>query len=193
MNKEVLKMTNEKLIKSRIIKIIVVALIILTIGFLSFNKGTISFNNLIERAYQAEGDTLQLLDNTKKENDNSLSCKYLNNKKIIINKSQILKNYIIEHKILIENTSKNNIEWPIDTFLRCVNEDSDIYFYHTDERFKNTINENKDNIYIFRILILFKNYPNIKEGEYSLKYQLINDFYGIIGDDFGNLIIEVIE
>ena len=57
-------MTNEKLIKSRIIKILVVTLIILTIGFLSFNKGTISFNNLIERAYQAEGDTLQLLDNS---------------------------------------------------------------------------------------------------------------------------------
>ena len=57
-------MTNEKLIKSRIIKIVVVTLIILTIGFLSFNKGTISFNNLIERAYQAEGDTLQLLDNS---------------------------------------------------------------------------------------------------------------------------------
>lgn len=56
-------MTNEKLIKSRIIKIVVVTLIILTIGFLSFNKGTISFNNLIERAYQAEGDTLELLDN----------------------------------------------------------------------------------------------------------------------------------
>ena len=162
-------------------------------------KNIDDLNNMLNTEDKGENiktslnNTLQLLDNTKKENDNSLSCKYLNNKKIIINKSQILKNYIIEHKILIENTSKNNIEWPIDTFLRCINEDSDIYFYHTDERFKNTINENKDNIYIYRILILFKNYPNIKEGEYSLKYQLINDFYGIIGDDFGNLIIEVIE
>ena len=56
-------MTNEKQIKSRIIKIIVVTLIILTIGFLSFNKGTISLNNLIKKAYQAEGDALELLDN----------------------------------------------------------------------------------------------------------------------------------
>ena len=63
--KEVLKMTNEKQIKSRIIKIIVVTLIILTIGFLSFNKGTISLNNLIKKAYQAEGDALELLDNAR--------------------------------------------------------------------------------------------------------------------------------
>ena len=57
-------MTNEKQIKSRILKIIVVAIILLTIGFLTFNQGTISFNNLIEKVYQAEGETLQLLDNS---------------------------------------------------------------------------------------------------------------------------------
>ena len=68
-----------------------------------------------------------------------------------------------------------------------------ISFYNTSERIKNTDREDKNNIYIFKILVLFKNYKNIKEGEYTLKYQLINDFYGIIGEDYGNLTINVIQ
>lgn len=55
-------MTNEKFIRSRIIKVIVVALILLTIGFLTFNKGSMSFNNLMEKAYQADEDALELKD-----------------------------------------------------------------------------------------------------------------------------------
>ena len=125
--------------------------------------------------------------------NNILSCEYIENEKLIRTKSTILKNYVIEHNILIKNTSKNNNEWPIDTFLRCVNDDSDIYFYHINDRIKKTQKEGVENIYIFQILVLFKNYKNIKEGEYDLKYQLINDFYGVIGDDYGNLIIKVIE
>ena len=125
--------------------------------------------------------------------NNILSCEYIENEKLIRTKSTILKNYVIEHNILIKNTSKNNNEWTIDTFLRCVNDDSDIYFYHINDRIKKTQKEGVENIYIFQILVLFKNYKNIKEGEYDLKYQLINDFYGVIGDDYGNLIIKVIE
>ena len=70
-------MTNEKLIKSRIIKIVVVTLIILTIGFLSFNKGTISFNNLIERAYQAEGGPLQLTDLSSNPLSSNIELEYV--------------------------------------------------------------------------------------------------------------------
>lgn len=56
-------MTNEKLIKSRVIKVIVVALILLTIGFLSFNQGSKSFDTLMEKAYQADEEALELKDN----------------------------------------------------------------------------------------------------------------------------------
>lgn len=56
-------MTNEKLIKSRVIKVIVVALILLTIGFLSFNQGSKSFETLMEKAYQADEEALELKDN----------------------------------------------------------------------------------------------------------------------------------
>ena len=56
-------MTNEKLIKSRVIKVIVVALILLTIGFLSFNQGSRSFETLMEKAYQADEEALELKDN----------------------------------------------------------------------------------------------------------------------------------
>ncbi len=161
----------------------------------NLNKKMEAYNTLLvsqEKEKKKKSDLFFSSINETIDN-NILSCEYIENEKLIRTKSTILKNYVIEHNILIKNTSKNNNEWPIDTFLRCVNDDSDIYFYHINDRIKKTQKEGVENIYIFQILVLFKNYKNIKEGEYDLKYQLINDFYGVIGDDYGNLIIKVIE
>ena len=161
----------------------------------NLNKKMEAYNTLLvsqEKEKKKKSDLFFSSINETIDN-NILSCEYIENEKLIRTKSTILKNYVIEHNILIKNTSKNNNEWPIDTFLRCVNDDSDVYFYHINERIKKTQKEDEENIYIFQILVLFKNYNNIKEGEYELKYQLINDFYGVIGDDYGNLIIKVIE
>jgi len=161
---------------------------------LLLNKKIEDINNLYDSKEEKKiNDKLLSLNYSQTDNNDILSCKYIENEKLTTTKSTIIKNYVIEHYILIENTSKNNLEWPINTFLRCVNDDSDIYFYNTSERIKNTDSEDKNNIYIFKILVLFKNYKNIKEGEYTLKYQLINDFYGIIGEDYGNLTINVIQ
>ncbi len=161
----------------------------------NLNKKMEAYNTLLvsqEKEKKKKSDLFFSSINETIDN-NILSCEYIEKEKLIRTKSTILKNYVIEHNILIKNTSKNNNEWPIDTFLRCVNDDSDIYFYHINDRIKKTQKEGVENIYIFQILVLFKNYKNIKEGEYDLKYQLINDFYGVIGDDYGNLIIKVIE
>ena len=161
----------------------------------NLNKKMEAYNTLLvsqEKEKKKKSDLFFSSINETIDN-NILSCEYIENEKLIRTKSTILKNYVIEHNILIKNTSKNNNEWPIDTFLRCVNDDSDIYFYHINDRIKKTQKEGVENIYIFQILVLFKNHKNIKEGEYELKYQLINDFYGVIGDDYGNLIIKVIE
>jgi hypothetical protein len=161
----------------------------------NLNKKMEAYNTLLVSQEKEKNKKSNLFFSSINEtiDNNILSCEYIENEKLIRTKSTILKNYVIEHNILIKNTSKNNNEWPIDTFLRCVNDDSDIYFYHINDRIKKTQKEGVENIYIFQILVLFKNYKNIKEGEYDLKYQLINDFYGVIGDDYGNLIIKVIE
>ena len=126
----------------------------------------------------------------QKEKKNYLSCKFFKNKDIIISKSLIKENFTIHHKIKVFNDGMDNLCWPEDTFIRCINDDSEIYFYHSNDKEIQIKNQNTI-FFLYKVIILFKNYYNIQEGKYTLNYQLISDFFGNIGNETGYLTVIV--
>jgi hypothetical protein len=126
----------------------------------------------------------------QKEKKNYLSCKFFKNKEIIIRKSLIKENFTIHHKIKVFNDGMDNLCWPEDTFIRCINDDSEIYFYHSNDKEIQIKNQNTI-FFLYKVIILFKNYYNIQEGKYTLNYQLISDFFGNIGNETGYLTVIV--
>lgn len=128
--------------------------------------------------------------NYQMEKKNYLSCRFFKNEDIIISKSLIKENYTIHHKIKVFNDALDNICWPEDSFIRCINDDSEIYFYHSNDKEIQVINQNTI-FFLFKVIILFKNYYNIQEGKYTLNYQLISDYYGNIGNETGYLTVIV--
>ena len=128
--------------------------------------------------------------NYQKEKKNYLSCKFFKNKDIIISKSLIKENFTIHHKIKVFNDGLDNLCWPEDTFIRCINDDSEIYFYHSNDKEIQIKNQNTI-FFLYKVIILFKNYYNIQEGKYTLNYQLISDFFGNIGNETGYLTVIV--
>lgn len=128
--------------------------------------------------------------NYQKEKKNYLSCKFFKNKDIIISKSLIKENFTIHHKIKVFNDGMDNLCWPEDTFIRCINDDSEIYFYHSNDKEIQIKNQNTI-FFLYKVIILFKNYYNIQEGKYTLNYQLISDFFGNIGNETGYLTVIV--
>ena len=122
----------------------------------------------------------------KNEKTPKLSCKFLNlNNDIKKYKKETIKiNQPIKFKIGLINTSDDNITWPNDTFIRCVNDDSNIYF-----KSSKTIEIKKTDYHYllnyFVVDIYFKNYLNIEKGIYLIKYELISDSQGKIGNETG--------
>ena len=79
--------------------------------------------------------TNEIIFNGQKKN--YLSCKFLNNKELTIKKRQIIKNKPIEYEIKVYNDSIETLTWTEKTFLRCENDDSDIFFLNlTIKKFK---------------------------------------------------------
>lgn len=107
----------------------------------------------------------------------------------MIDESIIKQNKTIHHKIKVLKNGIGNFNLPEDTFIRCINNDSDIYFYHSNEI---EIEVDNQNTFIyFNVIILFKNYSSIKEGRYTLSYHLMSDFYDINANEIGYLIVRV--
>ena len=122
----------------------------------------------------------------KKQN---FSFKFIKSKDIVIDESIIKQNKTIHHKIKVLKNGIGNFNLPEDTFIRCINNDSDIYFYHSNEI---EIEVDNQNTFIyFNVIILFKNYSSIKEGRYTLSYHLMSDFYDINANEIGYLIVRV--
>ena len=71
-----------------------------------------------------------------------------------------------------------------------INDDSEIYFYHSNDKEIQIKNQNTI-FFLYKVIILFKNYYNIQEGKYTLNYQLISDFFGNIGNETGYLTVIV--
>ena len=122
------------------------------------------------------------------EIDEDYSCLfYEDNKTLKIKLADLRRNdNRIRYIFKIQNNGQK--PWPDDTFLKCVNDDSDIFFYHC------VIGPVKwiDNIVYneFEIIINFKNdYPNI--GNYQCHAILMSDSKGQMGKTIGTLNIKI--
>ncbi len=126
-----------------------------------------------------------------------LNCNFIdnnntNNHTINIKINEITEYHPIEYLFRINNNGEQ--EWPNDTFLKCENDDTEIYFYYVSINDQDVafIPINKNEIFQqFTVKILFKNYRNISIGQYKLRASLISDKLGRIGNEYGILIINV--
>ena len=129
----------------------------------------------------------------KLKNRPFLSCYFYNEKNVKqISKKNIIKNEPIKTQIFFSNNGLG--EWPKDSILKCINDDSDIYFLSqklTQEQLLYSQKKNKEYIST-NIDIMFKNYNRIAEGYYTLKIQLYSDLKGKIGEDYGEVVLNVI-
>ena len=114
------------------------------------------------------------------ENDSSLEIK----------KEEIVKNKkIFDFYFKIKN---NGSDFPVDTLLKCIPNDSYIYFFHlkiTDGVWSYK-DENLGIIYVFPVKILFKNYNKFNNVN-ELSCYLVSDRYGKIRNKIGKMKIIV--
>ena len=129
----------------------------------------------------------------KPQNRPYLSCYFINQRNVKqILKKKIEKNEPIKTPIFFSNNGLG--EWPKDSILKCINDDSDIYFLSqklTKEELLYSKKKNKEYIST-NIDILFKNYNKIKQGYYTLKIQLYSDLKGKIGEGYGEVVLNVV-
>ena len=116
------------------------------------------------------------------------SCMFFEDNEILkIKLADLRKNdNRIKYTFKLQNNGQR--PWPDDTYLKCVNDDSDIFFYHC------IIGPVKwvDNVVYneFEIIINFKNdYPNI--GNYQCHAILMSDSKGQMGKSVGTLNIKI--
>ena len=98
--------------------------------------------------------------------------------------------YPIEFTIYIKNNN-NNLTWPKDTILKCKNDNTDIFFYHCKWNQMKT-NFNGEICYAFEIILNSKT-KKITVGKYSCRFFLISDSKGRIGNNFGQINLNVFE
>ena len=115
-----------------------------------------------------------------------LSCSFVNNKnKKKIQHYKIEKNEPIKMEIFFFNDGR--IEWPKDSILKCINNDSDIYFLS--QKLSSKLlqqSKKKDKLCCSDIIqIYFKNYHRIEPGKYTLEICLYSDLKGKIGNKNG--------
>ena len=126
-----------------------------------------------------------------KEINEDFSCVYYeNNITIDVKLDEIInKTKIIKYNFKIQNNGKK--PWPDDTFLKCINDDSDIFFYYSKMNTNKVIW--KDNVVYneFEVIINFKN-PIPKKGKYFCHAQLMSDTRGKMGNSIGTLFVNVI-
>ena len=126
-----------------------------------------------------------------KEINEDFSCVYYENDITInVKLNEIInKTKIIKYNFKIQNNGKK--PWPDDTFLKCINDDSDIFFYYSKMNTNKVIW--KDNVVYneFEVIINFKN-PIPKKGKYFCHAQLMSDTRGKMGNSIGTLFVNVI-
>ena len=125
-------------------------------------------------------------------NKNVLSCKFIisEKNKQRIKRDEIEKDSNIPFNIEVINNGGENITWPNDTFIRCINDDSDIYFNSSKTKFDN-IDRNNNVHTFYRVNVKFKNYLTITPGEHIARCKLISDSQGDIGDEIGHLSVVI--
>ena len=127
------------------------------------------------------------LNNPIKKED--YSCMFFEDNEILNIKLDDLKKNDNRIKYIFKIQNNGNKPWPEDIFLKCVKEDSDIYFFHCKPGGINNIYYNE--VYNeFEIIINFKNsYPNI--GDYQCHAILMSDRKGQMGKNVGTLNIKI--
>ena len=87
-----------------------------------------------------------------------------------------------------QHTGKNiGAKWPTDTLLKCIPDDSNIYFFHlkiTDGVW--SYNDESYEVFVFPVKILFKNYNKFSKIN-KLSCHLLSDRYGKIGNKIGKM------
>lgn len=123
------------------------------------------------------------------EEVNGYSCYYLDkkfddndtssNNVMVFDKNDCLENKNkITYTFKIINNGKEN--WPDDVFLKCLNNNCDIYFLSTKQ--KEIIIDGDNQWYEFKVNIRFKNYNKIEKKMHKLKGYLESDKIGRIGN-----------
>jgi hypothetical protein len=97
---------------------------------------------------------------------------------IEIPSKQISKENDIIYKFKIIDNGKQN--WPNDVCLKCLNNDSEIYFLSSKQ--KEAIIDGNEQWYEFTAHILFKSYKKVEKKLHILKGYLLSDKYGRIGN-----------
>jgi len=124
-------------------------------------------------------------------NSNKIDYEFIDNNSTL----EVKKKEIIENKKIFDfyfKIKNKGADWPIDTLLKCIPDDSYIYFFHLkmNEGVWSYRDEYKEIIYVFPVKILFKNYSKFSKIN-KLSCYLVSDRYGKIGNKIGkmNLII----
>ena len=98
----------------------------------------------------------------------------------------------IEFTVYINNGNNQNIKWPDDTILKCLNDNTDVFFYHCKWK-KNLTEFNGQPCYAFPIIFNFKT-KKIELGVvYSCRYFLTSDSKGRIGNTYGQVFVEIVK
>jgi hypothetical protein len=172
--------------------------------FITFiNKNNINYNifssfnskSILESFYNNNNNNFNNINNINNINNNFnnlvYDCEFIENNYILsVYEDEVKSKNIFEFCFKIKNTGKEN--WPTDTLLKCIPDESDIFFYPlkiTDGPW-NFTDENKEVIYIFPVKILFKNYNKFKK-ENKLSCFLLSDRKGKIGNKIGRMEIVV--
>lgn len=124
------------------------------------------------------------------EEVNGYSCYYLDkkfddndtssNNVMAFDKDDFLENKNkITYTFKIKNNGKEN--WPDDVFLKCLNNNCDIYFLST--KHKEIIIDGDEQWYEFPVDVKFKNINHIKKKLHILKGYLESDKIGRIGNE----------
>ena len=137
----------------------------------------IRISNLIDKNIKSDYSIIIL------NNNETLSCQ--------VEKINSPSPYPIEFTIYIKNNSNNNLEWPNDTILKCKNDNTDIFFYHSKWNQSKT-NFNGEICSYFEIILNSKT-KKIGIGTYSCRFYLVSDSKGRIGNNCGQIFLEVYE
>ena len=140
--------------------------------------------------YQSISSSVFNINNIYYNNNNKLNYEFIeNDSSLEIKKEEIKNKKIFDFYFKIKN---QGAEFPVDTLLKCIPNDSYIYFFHlkiTDGVWSYK-DENLGIIYVFPVKILFKNYNKFNNVN-ELSCYLLSDRYGKIGNKIGKMKIIV--
>jgi len=152
------------------------------------NHNNNNFNNIRFNNYIPEPSNYQNYYPEANEINEDYSCYfYENNYTLELSLSQLKKEQNrIRYVFKIQNNGQK--PWPDDTILKCVNDDSEIFFYHC--KIGQTVWVDNLVYNEFEVILNFKNdFPN--KGIYSCRAFLVSDELGKMGKQIGKVNVKI--